>query len=176
MKTKFKKSSNITSCKTNIIEAAKLAINAKESGNSVIIPNLCNNVDIYDLVSSVSSLKDYPEIKTNYHLLGKNFLAKNPGYVQFIDIEREKEYNRTIVVANMICNNGINSKINQRPINYAYLIKSMVDIKKFIIRTFNTDNKVKIYMPKFHSKSGANWGFVSLLIEDIWSDINVVIF
>ena len=76
----------------------------------------------------------------------------------------------------MICNNGINSKINQRPINYAYLIKSMVDIKKFIIRTFNTDNKVKIYMPKFHPKSGANWEFVSLLIEDIWSDINVVIF
>jgi hypothetical protein len=180
MKTRTKKPLNITVSKSDIVKAAKSAVYGKEYGYSVVIPHLCNNYAKYVATSAsstiLSSEKNYPHIETNYHLLGKNFLAKNPGYVQFIDVETEKEYNRRLVIANMICNNGLYSNINRRPINYAYLVKSMVDIKKFILTNFNSESKVKIYMPKFNSKTGANWNFVSLLMEDIWSNINVVVF
>ena len=161
----------------DIFETAKEAIYAKELGYSVVVPHVCNNVNLFGAGFAADVANKYPIVKTNYHLLGKSFLSKNPGYVQFIDVEREPLYNRRLIFANMIAQNWIISKNNKRPLNYAYLVKSMVEVKKYIIRNFNSENKVKIYCPKFGSKlAGGNWNFINCLIEDIWHGIGITVF
>ena len=77
----------------------------------------------------------------------------------------------------MIAQNGLKSRQNKRPLNYAYLVKSMVLVKKFILQNFNSENRVIIYFPKSSGVStGANWKFIDCLIEDIWNDISVVVY
>ena len=168
---------NLVKSKKNIFKTAKNTINAKEIGYSIIIPHVCNNANLFGAGFAKSVAEYYPEVKTNYHLLGKNFLLRNPGYVQFIDVDREPTYNRRLIFANMIAQNGIRSEKNPRPLNYAYLVKSMVSVRKFILDNFNSENKVKIFAPKFGSKlAGGNWTFINCLVEDIWTNIDVTIF
>lgn len=167
----------LATSKKDIFEIAKETINAKELGYSVVIPHVCNNVNLFGAGFTEAITKHYPVVKTNYHLLGKSFMLKNPGYVQFIDVDREPKYNRRLIIANMIAQNGVVSKHNPRPLNYAYLVKSMVDVKKYIIKNFNSENKVRIYAPKFGSGlARGNWSFIKCLIEDIWEGIDVTIF
>ena len=163
--------------KKNIFEISKLQVNAKELGTSIIIPHVCNNIDLFGAGFAHAVSEKYPEVKNNYHLLGKKFLKDNPGYVQFIDVDYEKRYNRRLVIANMISQNGIKSFKNPRPLNYAYLVKSMVEVKKFIVTNFNKDNQAEIHCPKFGTGlAGCNWFFISELINDIWKDIKVVVY
>lgn len=168
---------NLVSSKKDIFKTAKDAINAKQLGYSVIVPHVCNNINLFGAGFAKTVADHYPDVKTNYHLLGKNFLLRNPGYTQFVDVDREPTYNRRLIFANMIAQNGIRSEKNPRPLNYAYLVKSMVSVKKFILDNFNSENKVKIFAPKFGSRlAGGNWSFITCLIEDIWSGIDVTIF
>lgn len=163
--------------KKNIFEMARLNIHAKEIGTSVIIPHVCNNIDLFGGGFAHSVSQEYPEVKDNYHLLGKKFLNDHPGYVQFVTVGYEPKYSRSLVVANMIAQNGIKKPNNPRPLNYAYLVKSMVEVKKFILTKFNKDNPVEIHCPKFGSGlAGGNWKLISYLIEDIWSNIKVVVY
>jgi hypothetical protein len=177
MKSQYNKKQTTLSSSKDIIEYAQASINGKEAGANVIIANPCNNVDKYIGQVNKKISKVYPEAEVNYHLLGKIFLKNNPGYVQFIDVDREPTYNRRLIVANMVCLNSVKSSLNPRTINYAYLVKSMVEIKKYTVNNFNTENKVKIYVPKTESRySSVDKKFLSLLIEDIWSNIEVVVF
>jgi hypothetical protein len=163
--------------KKDIFQSAKLIVKSKELGSNVIIPHVCNNIDSFGAGFAASVSKEYPDIKHNYHLLGRKFLKEHPGYVQFIDVEYEKQYNRRLIVANMIAQNGLRSPSNPRPLNYAYLTKSMLDIKKFILANFNSENPVEIHCPKFGSGlSGGNWKFIENLIEDIWGEYKVVVY
>lgn len=168
----------VSHAKQDIFEVSKLYVNAKSSGCSVIIPNICNNVDLFCSDFSEEIAKKYPEVKNNYHLLGKNFLKSHPGYVQFIDVEYEPQYSRSLIIANMIAQNGVRNKNNIRPINYAYLVKSMVEVKKYCLSKFSNDNSVIINCPKFDKGStGADWNFIKYLIQDIWSsDLKVTIY
>lgn len=160
----------------DIFEIANEFIEAKENGLSVIIPHVCNNANNFSGHFAQDIDSRYPEIKTNYTLLGKKFLSTNPGYVQFVDVAREPQYNRRLIIATMIAQNSLYSK-NKRTINYAYLVKSMIEVKKFIMRNFNSENKSKILIPKMAFKhTGANWNFITALIQDIWHDIDNQIF
>lgn len=163
--------------KKDIFQIAVETINNQENGFNVIIPNFCNNINVFSKGFSSQIASIYPDVKENYHLLGKNFLSTHPGYVQFIDVDREKIYNRRLIIANMIVKNGILSTSNKRPLNYAYLIKSMVEVKKYMIRNFNSENKAAIFLSKNTIKStGANWNFVNDLIRDTWNQLEVDIF
>lgn len=165
-----------TTSKKDIFEISKLSVYAQALGSSVIIPHVCNNVDLFGAGFAQNINAIYPDVKKNYHLLGKKFLKEHPGYVQFNTVEYESTYSRSLIVANMIAQNGIRSKENTRPLNYAYLTKSMIEVKKYILTNFK-DSRVQIHCPKFGSGlSGGSWSFISCLIEDIWSDINVVVF
>jgi hypothetical protein len=163
--------------KKNIFETSKLIVNAKTiGGSSVIIPHVCNNVDLFGAGFAAAVAATYPISKDNYHLLGKKFLKDHPGYTQFIDVSYEKQYNRRLIIANMIAQNGVRSKNNPRPLNYAYLTKSMLEVKKFININFDSENSVEIHCPKFGSGlAGGNWKFIEYLIEDIWNNIKVVV-
>lgn len=163
--------------KKNIFETARLIVHSRVvGGSSVIIPHVCNNVDLFGAGFASAVSTEYPVVKDNYHLLGKKFLKEHPGYTQFIDVEYEKQYNRRLIIANMIAQNGIRAKNNPRPLNYAYLTKSMLDIKSFILKNFNSENPVEIHCPKFGSGlAGGNWRFIENLVEDIWGSFRVVI-
>ena len=168
---------SLVASKKNIFLCCKETIDAKHLGSSIIIPHVCNNLDLFGAGFANAIANEYPQVKNNYHMLGKKFLQEHPGYVQFIDVEYEKQYNRRLVIANMISQNGIKSFKNPRPLNYAYLVKSMVEVKKFIVTNFNKDNPAEIHCPKFGTGlAGGNWFFISELINDIWKDIKVVVY
>ena len=162
--------------KKSIFDIATENIHLKENSYNVIIPHICNNSNVFEIGFSDQINRKYPSVKTNYELLGKNFLLKNPGYVQFNDVDRNLSNNKRLIIASMIAQNGLKSKTNKRPLNYAYLVKSMVLIKKFILQNFNSENKVIIMINKFElGSTGGNWKFIECLIEDIWKDMTVVI-
>jgi len=76
----------------------------------------------------------------------------------------------------MIAQNGIKARNNPRPLNYAYLTKSMLEVKRFILKNFNSENPVEIHCPKFGSGlAGGEWRFIENLVEDIWASFRVVI-
>lgn len=161
----------------DIFKMADNAIKSKKIGHSVIVLNFCNNYGKFNSEFSKELAKRFPETEINYELLGKKFLRENPGHAQFIDVDREPEYNRRLIVANIICQNGLKAKFNKRPINYAYLMRSMIEVKRFMLNNFNEENKVKIFIPKLNTReSGIDRKILEILVEDIWNNLEVVQF
>lgn len=161
----------------DLFDVAKHNLYAKDKGHSIVIPHVCSNANRYSSFFSQKIARLYPDVEINYQLLGSNFLAKSPGYVQFNDVEREPEYNRRLIVASMIAQNEITNKPPNRTLNYVYLVKSMISIKSFMIKNFNSENKAIIYLDKRTFKSaGGNWAFIQNLIKDVWYDLDVEIF
>ena len=147
------------------------------NGTNIIIPHVCNNIDLFDAGFAGAIGTKYPIVKQNYHVLGKSFLSKNPGYTQFITVEQNKQHGSKLVICNMIAQNGILSSNNKRPINYISLCKAMIGIKQYIKLNFDKDQKIEIHSPKFGSGlAGGNWNFISCLIDDIWSDVPVYVY
>ena len=60
---------------------------------SILLPHVCNNIDLFGGGFAAAIGSKYPIVKENYHLLGKSFLGKNPGHTQFITVEQNKQYN-----------------------------------------------------------------------------------
>ena len=144
--------------------------------HNIIIPHVCNNVNAFGAgFAGYISLK-YPHVKENFHLLGKAKL----GYTQFIDLYHNKTTNNKIIVANMIAQNGLISKTNNRPLNYYSLCNCMNSVKNYIndnILYYDQANQVEIHAPKFGSGlAGGDWKFISCLIKDIWHNIPVYVY
>lgn len=147
------------------------------NGSSIIVPHVCNNINLFGAGFANEVSKHYPSVKENYHLLGSNFLKNNLGYVQFVEVYKDQTYNHRLVFANMIAQNGTISKNNTRPLNYFALVNSMVLVSKYIDQKFGKDNAVQIHAPKFGSGlAGGNWQFIENLIQDIWSNIPVYVY
>lgn len=158
----------------DIFNISREIIFSQDNSYNIIIPNAVNNINLYDMGFSKTIGEHYPSTKINYQLLGKNFLAKNPGYVQFVDVDRNAAKNKRLIVATMVVQNGLSTKKNKRTLNYAYLVKSMANIKKFILTNFNSENRVAINLHKNTFKhSGGNWTFINYLINDVWNGIEI---
>lgn len=164
----------------NIFESIKKRAEAKNQGTTVIVPHVCNNSDLFGAGFAAQIAEIYPEVKSNYHLLGKNFLKANLGHAQFINVFEDKQYGHKIIVVNMIAQNGIRSSSNIRPLNYAALCRSMIDVSRYIQMNtgfLNKNERVEIHAPKFGSGlAGGNWNFISELISDIWYKYPVFIY
>jgi hypothetical protein len=164
----------------NIFDTAESRINAEHNGATVLIPHVCNNIDLFGAGFAAAIADRYPESKANYHMLGKNFLRQNLGHAQIIKIKEDPKYKHSLYIVNMIAQNGIRNPSNPRPLNYAALTKSMVQLSHFI--HMNTEfskqtDKIEIHAPKFGSGlAGGNWNFISDLIDDIWSKFFVTIY
>jgi hypothetical protein len=161
----------------DIFDSAHQRITAGPNGSTVIIPHVCNNVNAFGAGFAGAIANKYPSVKENYHLLGNNMKL---GHVQFISVKKDKTYDHEIIFANMIAQNGIiDSHKNPRPINYAALVQCMLSVKTYkqqLMLHKDTTN-VEIHAPKFGSGlAGGNWDFISLLIQDIWSDTNISIY
>lgn len=176
MKT-IQKKTNISFIKGDLFDYIHHYINADHNGSSVIVPHVCNNINLFGAGFAGAIAKNYPIVKENYHMLGNSFLKNNLGHTQFIEVAKNKIYGHKIIFANMIAQNGTISASNPRPINYLALIKSMVSVSKYIIANHSDDSSIQIHAPKFGcGLAGGNWNFIQYLIEDTWKDFSVNIY
>lgn len=171
---------NYTINYTDIFANIANRIRAENKGATVIVPHVCNNIDLFGAGFAAQVANNYPEVKANYHMLGKSFLKNNLGHAQIIKVYEEPKYRHKLYFVNMIAQNGIKGPNNIRPLNYAALTKSMVQVSSFI-RTntgfLNKSEQIEIHAPKFGSGlAGGNWHFISDLIEDIWGQYNIFIY
>lgn len=155
-----------------------ILIKEGNSGSSVIVPHVCNNINSFGAGFALAVSKHYPIVKENYHMLGNTFLKNNLGYVQFIEVANNLTFGHKLIFANMIAQDGIIGPNNPRPLNYLSLCKSMISVKNYATQHFeHKDKKVQIHAPKFGSGlSGGNWSFISELIKDIWNNIDIFIY
>jgi len=161
----------------DIFECSKQRVKAAINGSSVIIPHVCNNIGVFGGGFTGAIDKMYPIVKNNYELLGKTFLQKNPGHTQFISVLQDDGSKHKLIFANMIAQNGIIGQKNKRPINYAFLVKSMINVKTYILSNFDSESQIEIHAPKFGSGlAGGNWSFIENIIEDVWGQIPVYIY
>jgi len=175
MKTIHKKQ-EINIIKGDLFDNIEQIVRAGNNGSSVVVPHVCNNINLFGAGFAAETARHYPIVKENYHLLGKSFLQNNLGYVQFVEVLSDKKYEHKLVFANMIAQRGIiNKTSNPRPLNYLALVKSMVGVSQYISKNFDGD--IQIHAPKFGcGLAGGNWKFVEELINDIWSDKIVFIY
>jgi hypothetical protein len=176
MKTKIKNNKNrILYIRQNIFESIENRLISDNKSFTLIVPHVCNNINVFGAGFAYHVSQHYPTVKENFHLLGKK---ASLGYTQFLQVKSNKKTNGKIIFANMIAQHGTISKINPRPINYASLIKCMMDIKIFIESLeYKDDTTTEIHAPKFGSRlAGGNWSFIENLIEDVWPNIDTYIY
>lgn len=174
----FTKHKNLDlSIKKDLFVDLRSLISDHKNPTSIIVPHVCNNIDVFGGGFAAAVSSHYPVVKENYHMLGSSFLKKNPGYCQFITALENTNLKTKLIFANMIAQDGLISKKNPRPINYLSLSRSMVQVSKFIKINYSKDNRVQIHAPKFGSGlAGGNWSFIRCLVEDIWDGLEVFIY
>lgn len=162
--------------KVDIFQNAINRINAGKTGCHVIIPHVCNNVNIFGGGFTKDLSERYPIVRENFHLLGA---AAKLGKVQYIEVDKNKIYGYKLIVANMIAQNGTIGPKNSRPLNYAALVYCMADVKNYCDSLNNNleSNGVEIHAPKFGSGlAGGDWFFIQELISDIWKKYETFIY
>tara|TARA_B100002019_G_C21274915_1_gene604871 strand:+ start:3670 stop:4218 length:549 start_codon:yes stop_codon:yes gene_type:complete len=160
------KNIKILNKKYSLIDDANNLID--NTNNSVIILNICNNMNTFGAGFNKTIAKAFPAVKENYHLLGASKIKVSLGYTQFVKARTNKKYKNSIIIANMICQTGIISETNPRPLNYYYLGNCLYRTQEYIKR-YNSeyDTKLQVYSPKFHmGVLGADWPFIKELILD----------
>lgn len=175
-KTINKKNDNINYVNGDLFNYIEQPVRAGNNGHSVIVPHVCNNINLFGAGFAEALSNHYPIVKENYHLLGPSFLRNNLGHTQFVEVFKDKNYEHSLVFANMISQNGTIGTKNQRPLNYAALCRSMILVNQFIQKNYK-DQPIQIHCPKFGcGLAGGNWNFIKELIVDIWKNTQVVIY
>jgi hypothetical protein len=170
------KNGNLCVSDHNIFDIVEQRVFSGHLGATVIVPHVCNNINLFGAGFAAAVAAHYPEVKENFHLLGNK--AKL-GHVQFVTTKTDKQYRRNLIIANMIAQNKtINKNTNPRPLNYEALVNCMVGVRNFVKNLSQTEHdKVEIHCPKFGcGLAGGEWSFVSSLITDIWSEIDVFVY
>jgi len=139
-----------------------------DTNNSIIILNICNNMNTYGAGFNKAIANTFPIAKENYHLLGSGKLKTMLGHTQFVKSAIGPKYKNEIIIANMICQTGIISDKNPRPINYCFLGICLAKVQAYVKQYINeNDLPMKVISPKFHGNvTGCNWNFVYELILD----------
>lgn len=176
MKTISKKT-NLPVVHGDLFDSISKYINDPKYGYHIIVPHVCNNVNLFGAGFAAAVANRYPIVKENYHLLGSTFLKNHMGYTQFVDVTKNKLSGCRLIFANMIAQNGTISSTNPRPLNYYALVHSMANVSQYIRSKFDSDNPVQIHAPKFGcGLAGGDWNFISDLIKDIWNNHQTIIY
>lgn len=181
MKTKFNKSNtknnNINYIKNkDLFSIAEDRIKSGYTGATVIVPHVCNNINLFGAGFAAYVASTFPNVKENFHMLGNK---SKLGKTQFVVCDNNNEYKHNLVVANMIAQNGTISKSNPRPLNYAALVYCMSEVNSYIkeLKNINESAKVEIHTPKFGSGlAGGDWAFIEQLINDIWLEHSLFVY
>lgn len=166
---------NINTVHNDLFDASKSRVLSSNNGCSVIIPHVCNNINLFGAGFAAAVANKYPEVKENFHMLGNQ--AKL-GHVQYIKVFEEQKYKYRLVFANMIAQNKIIGPKNIKPLSYEHLVQCMIDVRNYAnLVSKNTESKVEIHCPKFGSGlAGGNWNFIEELIGEIWSQFPVTVY
>ncbi len=142
-----------------IYEKGDLFLHSLEN---VIICHICNNLGKWGkgFVMTISKYSKKPE--KEYKLLKKYEL----GSTQYVEIDK-------VVIANMIAQNGINTKYLQKcRVDYDNLEKCLRNVYEF-----NKSMNYKIYMPQIGSGLAmGDWNIIENMIDSIFNDMNVYVF
>ena len=158
----------------DIFEDAKNLVLAGNNGCSVIIPHVCNNINLFGAGFAAAVASHYPIVKENFHLLGNKAIL---GQTQFVSVYKDKKFSHQLIFANMIAQNGVVSKNNKRPLNYLALAKCMSSVSSYISQMDQAESRVQVLAPKFGSGlAGGNWLFIQDLITDIWNTYPVFVY
>lgn len=158
----------------DIFENSKSLIGGGNNGCSVIIPHVCNNINLFGAGFASAVAHNYPIVKENFHMLGNK---TSLGHTQFVTVSKDKKFSHQLIFANMIAQNNTISKNNPRPLNYLALAKCMASVASYISQMDQAESRVQIHAPKFGSGlAGGNWSFIQDLIDDIWGNIPVFIY
>lgn len=151
-----------------------MCVKGENYGCSVIVPHVCNNINLFGAGFAAAVANNYPIVKENFHMLGSQAAL---GHCQFVPVYKDKKYNHQIIFANMIAQNGVLSPGNNRPLNYYALGRCMSSVASYVKQNFDQDAKIQIHAPKFGSGlAGGNWSFIAELIKDLWSSIPTFIY
>lgn len=166
---------NINVVNADIFEVSKNRVSLLNNGCSVIIPHVCNNINLFGAGFAAAVANKYPEVKENFHMLGNQ--AKL-GHVQYIKVLEEPKHKHRLVFANMIAQNKTIGPKNIKPLSYEHLVQCMIDVRNHANAiSKNTESKVEIHCPKFGSGlAGGNWNFIEELISEIWSQFSVTVY
>lgn len=171
---------NIVYSNSDLFSVIKDRVSAGNNGCTVFVPHVCNNIDLFGAGFAAQVAQNYPSVKTDYHLLGKNFLKNNLGYSQIIKVYEDPKFRHKLYFINMIAQNGVRSYSNKRPLNYFALSKSMYKLSEYIYMNtgfMNKTERIEIHAPKFGSGlAGGNWNFIQDLIDDVWGKFFVTIY
>jgi hypothetical protein len=153
--------------KYSIIESIKRNFN--DSNKSIIVLNPCNNTNTFGAGFNKTIANEFPSAKENYHLLGSSNLKNKLGYTQFVPVATNNKYKNNIIVANMICQNGIISKSNPRPLNYYYYGMCLSRVQDYIKQyKESNDLDVMVFTKKIDQfVTGANHFFIMDIINDV---------
>lgn len=169
-----------TNSNRDIFESIDHRLSSGHAGSTVFVPHICNNIDLFGAGFAAAVANKFPEAKANYHMLGKHFLKSNLGHSQIVKVREDKKYRHSLYIVNMVAQNGLKSPSNPRPLNYAALVKSMMQVSHFISNNtgfLNKTENIEIHCPKFGSGlAGGNWSFISDLIDDIWGKYTVYVY
>jgi hypothetical protein len=158
----------------DLFDSIENYVNGGNSGYSIIVPHVCNNINLFGAGFAAAISEKYPIVKENFHLLGNK---ASLGQTQFITVYKDKKFGHELIFANMIAQNGVVAQNNKRPLNYAALCKCMISVASYIKQRNDNESKVQIHAPKFGSGlAGGNWLFIQELITDIWKDFSVVVY
>lgn len=139
-----------------------------ETDCSTIILNICNNMNTFGAGFNKTIANSFPIAKEDYHLLGPTKLRNALGYTQFVPVKTNQKHRNQIIVANMICQTGILSDKNTRPLNYYLLGICLAKVQNYVKQyKKESDLPINIYCPKFNAGIyGADWSFIYQLILD----------
>ena len=121
-----------------------------ETDCSTIILNICNNMNTFGAGFNKTIANSFPIAKEDYHLLGPAKLRNALGYTH------------------MICQTGILSDKNTRPLNYYLLGICLAKVQNYVKQyKKESDLPINIYSPKFNAGIyGADWSFIYQMILD----------
>ena len=160
----------------NIFDYAIDRVHSGHSGCSVIVPHVCNNVNAFGAGFADAISKQFPVVKTNFHLLGK---TAKLGQTQFVTAMVDPTYKHELIFANMIAQNGLINPNNTRPLIYAALTYCMNEVRQYYKKILNKNDEqnIEIHCPKFGSGlAGGDWKFIECLINDIWYDCQTYVY
>lgn len=176
MKTSFNKngSVNYRSVSGDLFDTIKNCVDGGNLGCSVIVPHVCNDINLFGAGFAAAVANHYPIVKENFHMLGNKAVL---GQTQFISAYKDKKFGHELIFANMIAQKGVAAHNNKRPLNYGALCKCMFSVSTYIAQRDNKESRMQIHSPKFGSGlAGGNWLFIQELINDIWKDLTIFVY
>lgn len=174
--TKKTKNENLFLTNKDIFQSINNRACSESNGCTVIVPHVCDNASLFNTGFAKLISEKFPIVKENFHILGN---TAKLGTNQYISVYKNKKNHNEIIFCNMICQNKTFSTNNIRPLNYAALVYSMVELKHYIAkyRKIQENIPIEIHCPKFGTGiSGGEWRFIEELIYDTWKDFNVFVY